>query len=812
MSSLTLRRVLSVFLCSAVSVAAFQAGCGGGERAGSAYSEPGPGPEDGTSSSGSPSGPIGPGFQDDGSVTNPTIDPDAMGVLDVTPATATIDVKIVNGVVTAPPHTLTASYNGKQVTSGVTWLFDRGELGDVSNAGVFTANGKNVGEGIITARFGAREGTAKVNVVVTAEQNGAPAGVDAGGGGFGGVGGVGGEPLGPSVASAVVTKLKTQSNLPASAAELGFLYPYDGTVWPRGLLPPLLMWQTTKTASAVYVKLSQGNYTFEGTYSLTQFAANSDARKRVRLEESAWRTATQGNTGDDLKVEVKIYSATDDKVYGPITRSWKVAPGVLKGTVYYNSYDSYVTKGGGAETGGVIRIKPRSPEPELAVPAQSGKCHACHMVSADGSTLWAQDATGPKDTETEYSDGASYDLKNNGARTTYKALGAGGNVANDHKFTWAAPYPDGSFALASSNWAREAYIQGPSKLFRRSDGAELASTGFTGVVDSAVTPAFSPDGRRVVFNFWDGQGAGGVIPGAGRSLAVMDFSCGAAAGSIACAANPTYAFSNMREVYRDAARWPGWPTFVPDGNRVVFHNASHGGECSPGSPNNKKDAAGEFIPVKGTIHNCQLTTWFNAKSELWIAGTGAAPSARRLDAANGNGLGLPTNADHPDDTQLNYQPTVNPVASGGYYWVVFTSRRMYGNLLTGKPYGTDGFSGGAQKKLWVAAIDINNPNPTIDPSHPAFYLPGQELAAGNVRGFWVVDPCKANGQTCETGDECCNGFCRKDQQTGALVCQDKPPGTQCVQEFEKCTVDGDCCDANFKCIAGKCTRPDPNVK
>ncbi len=35
-----------------------------------------------------------------------------------------------------------------------------------------------------------------------------------------------------------------------------------------------------------------------------------------------------------------------------------------------------------------------------------------------------------------------------------------------------------------------------------------------------------------------------------------------------------------------------------------------------------------------------------------------------------------------DDTTLNYEPTVLPVVSGGYAWVVFTSRRLYGNQLT----------------------------------------------------------------------------------------------------------------------------------
>ena len=41
-----------------------------------------------------------------------------------------------------------------------------------------------------------------------------------------------------------------------------------------------------------------------------------------------------------------------------------------------------------------------------------------------------------------------------------------------------------------------------------------------------------------------------------------------------------------------------------------------------------------------------------------------------VNALNGIGAGgtsyLPTSGTHPDDTKLNYTPTVNPVASGGY--------------------------------------------------------------------------------------------------------------------------------------------------
>ena len=107
-------------------------------------------------------------------------------------------------------------------------------------------------------------------------------------------------------------------------------------------------------------------------------------------------------------------------------------------------------------------------------------------------------------------------------------------------------------------------------------------------------------------------------------------------------------------------------------------------------------------------------------------------------------------------------------------------------------------------------IDLH-PTPGNDPSHPAFYLPGQELNAGNMRGFWVVDPCHPDGASCETGDECCNGYCRPDA-AGKLVCGGKPPG--CAQEFEKCTMTSECCGASmgFECINGFCTQPPPGVK
>ena len=546
------------------------------------------------------------------------------------------------------------------------------ELGDIAATGIFTAAGNTVGEGTVTARFGAREGTAKIKIVLTQKQNGAPAGVDAGARGFGGIGGVGGEPLGPAVAASDVTKLETMGTAPANAAELGFLYPYDGTVWPRGLLPPLLMWQSTHDANAVWVKLTQGNYTYEGTFSYSAQPAGSDARKRIRIEDDAWKTATQGNQGDPLIVQVKIL-ASDGTVYGPITQSWKVASGVLKGTVYYNSYDSLITTNGGVPTGGVIAIKPRSPDPALAVASEAGKCHVCHTLSADGSTLWAQDGD-------DYANGASYDLTKGGARTSYITNGVGGIAANNRKFVWSAPYPDGSFALASSRFAREAYTQTDSEAVRarrRQRGA------FDGPRDRRDERGHAGVRAR------RSQGGLQLLGGhrrrrrrrRRRSLARgVRLHVRRRRGLDDVPGRRRRAFSGLREIYKDPARYPSWPTFLPDGKAVVFNNQVMPRHVQHASP-----------PDRARLYNCQITTWFSAKAALWIAKDAATNDARAL--VNANGVGLPTNADHPDDTQLNYQPTVNPVPSGGYYWVVFTSRRIYGNLLTGPPWGAAGDGG-----------------------------------------------------------------------------------------------------------------------
>jgi len=113
--------------------------------------------------------------------------------------------------------------------------------------------------------------------------------------------------------------------------------------------------------------------------------------------------------------------------------------------------------------------------------------------------------------------------------------------------------------------------------------------------------------------------------------------------------------------------------------------------------------------------------------------------------------------------------------------------------------------GEVRKQLWVAAI-TPGALAGADPSHPPFFLPNQTTTK-NERGFWALDPCKPTGNSCETGVDCCTGFCRPsnpDDPSSPKICGE---GEGCSQAGEKCASDTDCCTGAtaLKCLGGSCT-------
>jgi hypothetical protein len=170
-----------------------------------------------------------------------------------------------------------------------------------------------------------------------------------------------------------------------------------------------------------------------------------------------------------------------------------------------------------------------------------------------------------------------------------------------------------------------------------------------------------------------------------------------------------------------------------------------------------------------------------------------------------------------NDYRLNYVPSANPTEAGDMTWVVFTSRRMYGNVAYDDPWDaepadTSGIPYACYsrtpptKKLWIAALD-KNLTPGSDPSHPAFYLPGQELNAGNSHAYWVSTPCAVEGATCGTSDDCCGGSGASPTARcngGSKVCQ---PIAECAPINDACGTSADCCTGLICSGAGQCANP-----
>ena len=554
---------------------------------------------------------------------------------------------------------------------------------------------------------------------------------------------------GATVTSAQIQSLQ-QGGSPGS---LRFLYPYDGTLFPRGLLPPTLMWDGS--ADSIYVHITSALFDYKGCVAPT-------ADGQFELPAAVWSAAESHTKGGNDPFTVALTLLKGSTVTGPIQEKVFIAAATLKGTIYYNSYSSKLVNlvssltsgtisipgidgGFGGGSGAVLRI---SPGKQAEVFLGTKECIGCHAVSANGTRMVADAIIG--------SGGDTYALTAN-MPPEPKAT-----VSGVQGPTFVGLSPDGSLYVANGHpggmGPRYAVLAGitDAALFETDTGKQVDGSG---IPAGAMCPMFSPDGAQLVFNDY--------AIGNGHGLATMSFDKTARKAT------------GYKKVYEesDTTVFPGWPFFLPDEKAIVFllgaaNDFSGGGAGLSGVTTSTAGAPA------GDVHMLDVAS---GKTVMLARAMGFASEQ---DAAAEKTY-LPYGA---EELHHQYYPTVSPVAAGGYFWVFFDSFRHYGNQ-------------GLQRQLWGTAVDLSPDGTyTTDASHPAFYVTGQEAGTGNHRAFTALDPCRDDGADCTTGVDCCTGLCTNGKCGG-------PP--RCSNIDEACGPGHNCCDPTIPCVSGYCAAPPP---
>ena len=672
-----------MILALPASAALAASGCGGSGSPGGAG---GNHATTSTSSSGGSGGSLGVG----GDIgLGGQVDHGAIESIEVTPPTATLVLD--NGAKGTQPFKAIAHYADKS-TGPVdpTWAATNIAVGSVDGAGLFSAPGLQGGVVTITASAGGKDATATLTVKLHVVSN-------------------------PLAVDAATQVLLQQASAPDAA--ITWAYPYDGTVFPRGIGAPPLMWTGGGVGDVYYIHVTSP------TYELEAYASADTAR--YDFAPAIWDAFAASTSGS---AELKVARVAAGNATVIVDHHDTIAPSSMRGTIYYWAIN----------TGRVMRIKPGATAPDDFL-GPSVTCPSCHTVSANGSNLvmsegsWPNTASIGYNLGTDANDFSGYAVSTGASRWSLAGVSADGKVIVQNFAPLRGPIGVAPGAFDSIT------------------GVELPNSGIEG--KQLWMPAFSPDDK--LLSYVDSQS---------KDLRAYDWDAAAKSASndrlIAAAGADA------------ATKIISFPAASPDHQWLVYQRSSD----------------------LGSLGNA---------SDLYISSVAQPGTEVPLD--NLNGTGYPFAAGQRD-LHLEYEPTFAPVAAGGFFWVVFHSRRTFGNALTGPAYVTEG---NGTKQLWVAAID-QNPVPGKDPSHPAFHLPGQDLNTLNMRGYWALDPCKGDGQGCASGVECCGGFCDGGGDGGQPMCKSSSGGG-CSHAGDHCDSVADCCDkaSGASCINHVCAEAPP---
>jgi hypothetical protein len=396
------------------------------------------------------------------------------------------------------------------------------------------------------------------------------------------------------------------------------------------------------------------------------------------------------------------------------------------------------------------------------------------------------------------------------------------------------PGQEVSVANGASNAGRVFYVASPTS---GTITINTTAISYSYGLPSMMAPVISPDGTKVAYVNGDQDVDGGFSEtGWRRGLSMLTF------------AQSSMTLSNKKRLLNNwNATTPGmplkWPFFEGDSRSLLYVETDPNEFCSADA-NNGKCTSVPTDTYAAAVCTGSATTQSvdtNLERSCFNAAYGSmSPTTRGFWP--GRIYSIDTSASNPTTTRVElsklddaedtadadkaYQPTVLPFTAGGKRWVIFTSPRSYGNQFNQRGSGGTGtptdFSCGASM-LWVAALDDATANGT-DRSHPAFFMPGQQVAKitttphyVNERGYLVPSPCKSTGTSCSVDEECCGSSaspataaCRApvgwDPSTGAPAKTCQALSGTCSNAGQSCATGADCCNSgscvNFVCAGG----------